>query len=103
MIETRVLRQESRRVRKDPILRVQASGRSVEFVIDTGHVLSSGKTWLAFAKLPCSNVYTAQTLCDSLGRRIGEAVASARREAYLSGYRAASRGEAPVPPTLGVL
>ncbi|MFA5257601.1 MAG: hypothetical protein WC360_05565 [Opitutales bacterium] len=80
---------------RSQILRVQASGRCAELVVDTGHLLGSGRTWLAYAKVPCSNVYTASMLSENLGKRIGDAVAQARREAYNAGYRAARMGEAP--------
>jgi len=77
------------------ILKVQASGRCAELVVDTGHILSSGRSWLAYAKVPCSNVYTAKVLSESLGRRIGDAVVQAKQEAYRQGYQAGLRGEAP--------
>jgi hypothetical protein len=86
-----------------PVLRVQASGRCAELVVDTGHVLSTGRTWLAFARVPCANVYTARILSESLSRRIGDAVAGARRDAYYEGYRAARRGLPPRPLFNGVL
>jgi hypothetical protein len=86
-----------------PILRVQASGRCAELVVDTGHMLSTGKTWLAFARVPCANVYTAKVVSDNLSRRIGDAVASARRDAYYQGYRAARKGLPPCPQFNGVL
>jgi hypothetical protein len=86
-----------------PILRIQANGRSAEVVVDTGHVLSTGKTWLAFAKVPCANVYTAQIVSDNLSRRICDAVAKARRDAYYMGYRAARKGLPPKAHFDGVL
>jgi len=86
-----------------PILRVQANGRSAELIVDTGHVLSTGKTWLAFAKVPCANVYTAKIVSDNLSHRIGEAIEKARREAYYMGYRAARKGQPPHPHFDGVL
>ena len=94
---------ETTREKTPPILRVQANGRSAELVVDTGHMLSTGKTWLAFAKVPCANVYTAKIVSDNLSRRIGDAVAKARRDAYYMGYRAASRGQPPRPHFDGVL
>jgi len=86
-----------------PILRVQANGRSAELIVDTGHVLSTGKTWLAFAKVPCANVYTARIVSENLSRRIGDAVEKARRDAYFMGYRAARKGQPPRPHFDGVL
>lgn len=86
-----------------PILRVQASGRCAEVVVDTGHVLQSGKTWLTFARIPCANVYTARMVSDNIRRRIGDAVAEARRDAYYQGYNAARRGLPPSPQFDGVL
>jgi hypothetical protein len=85
------------------ILRVQANGRCAEVVVDTGHVLSTGRTWLAFAKVPCSNVYTARILSENLHKRIRDAVTEARREAYRSGYLAGRRGEAPCASFDGTL
>lgn len=85
------------------ILRVQANGRCAELIVDTGHVLSSGRNWMAFAKVPCSNVYTARILSESLGNRICEAVERTRREAYLQGYRAARKGQPPTPDFDGIL
>lgn len=86
-----------------PLLRVQASGRCAELVVDTGHTLSTGRNWLAFARVPCANVYTAQILSDSLARRIGEAVERTRREAYYMGYRAARKGLPARPSFDGIL
>jgi hypothetical protein len=88
---------------ESPILRVQTCGRCAEVVVDTGHPLNSGKNWLAFAKVQCANVYTAQMVCDSLSRRIEEAVIEARREAYYMGYDAARRGLPAHPQFDGVL
>jgi hypothetical protein len=88
---------------ESPVLRVQASGRCAEVVVDTGHMLRSGKTWLAFARVPCTNVYTAKILSENLSRRIEDAVAEARREAYYQGYNAARMGRSPCPQFDGVL
>ena len=90
-------------VNESPILRVQASGRCAEVVVDTGHILSTGKTWLAFARVPCANVYTAKVVSENLGRRIENAVAAARRAAYYQGYREARKGLPPRPQFDGVL
>jgi hypothetical protein len=86
-----------------PILRVQATGRCAELVIDTGHTLSTGRNWLAFAKVPCTNVYTARILSENLARRIELAVEKTRLDAYYEGYRAARRGQPPRPEFDGVL
>jgi hypothetical protein len=88
---------------ESPILRVQTCGRCAEVVVDTGHPLQSGKNWLAFAKVQCANVYTARIVCDSLSRRIENAVADARREAYYMGYEAARSGRPASPRFDGVL
>ena len=86
-----------------PVLRVQANGRCAELVVDTGHVLSTGKTWLTFARVPCANVYTARVVSENLSRRIGDAVLRARRDAYYMGYKAARKGLPPSPQFDGVL
>ncbi|MGE9293111.1 MAG: hypothetical protein ACQKBW_05825 [Puniceicoccales bacterium] len=73
------------------LLRVQPDGRAAEIVIDTGMPLRSGKTWQAYAKVYCSDIFHAQMMAKCLSVRIGDAIESARREAYLSGYRDGSR------------
>jgi hypothetical protein len=88
---------------ESPILRIQTCGRCAEVVVDTGHALGSGRNWLAFAKVQCANVYTAKTVCDSLTRRIEEAVIDARRKAYYMGYNEARRGLPARPRFDGVL
>ncbi len=70
-----------------PVILIQQDGRKAEIVIDTGYPLRNGKTWRAFAKVYCPNVYTAGLVTESLDRRIGDAVEAARREAYEEGYR----------------
>ena len=69
-----------------PILQIQQDGRKAEIIIDTGHALRSGKTWRAFGKVFCPNVFTAGLVAESLKRRVGDAVAAARLEAYKLGY-----------------
>jgi len=86
-----------------PVIRVQASGRCAELIVDTGHTLSTGRNWLAFARVPCTNVYTAQILSESLNRRICQAVEKTRRDAYYMGYRAARRGLPARPQFDGIL
>lgn len=88
---------------ESPVLRIQTCGRCAEVVVDTGHTLGSGRNWLAFAKVQCANVYTARTVCDSLSRRIEQAVIETRREAYYMGYNAARRGLPARPDFNGVL
>lgn len=78
-----------------PLLRVEQSGRFAEIIVDTGHLLRSGRTWMAFARVPCANVFAARLLADNLRRRIAEAVADARREAYHEGYETAQAGARP--------
>lgn len=70
-----------------PILNIQQEGRKAEIIVDTGHALGNGKTWRAYAKLDCPNVFTAGLIADRLRHRIGDAVEVARREAYELGYR----------------
>ena len=86
-----------------PIIRVQTCGRCAEVVVDTGHALQSGNNWLAFARVPCANAYTARMVCDNLSRRIEDAVLNARREAYYLGYEAAQRGQPARPFFDGIL
>lgn len=69
------------------LLRVQPDGRAAEIVIDTGMPLRSGKTWLAYAKVFCSDVFHAEMMAERLRERIGDAIEQARREAYERGYR----------------
>ncbi len=69
-----------------PLIRIEPSGRCAELVIDTGHTLRSGRTWMAYARVPCANVFAARLLAENLSRRLREAVAEARREAYEEGY-----------------
>ena len=69
-----------------PVILIQQDGCKAEIVIDTGYPLRNGKTWRAFAKVYCPNVYTAGLVTESLDRRIGDAVEAARREAYDAGY-----------------
>ncbi len=94
MTETTYNRRSQEQARRR-VLTVQQSGRCAELVVDTGHLLSTGRTWLAYARLPCQNVYTARMLSENLARRLSEAVAEARREAYNAGYMDARRGESP--------
>ena len=70
-----------------PVILIQQDGCKAEIVIDTGYPLRNGKTWRAFAKVYCPNVYTAGLVTESLDRRIGDAVEAARREAYDAGYQ----------------
>jgi hypothetical protein len=72
---------------KNILLRVQPDGRAAEIVIDTGMPLRSGKTWLAYAKVFCSDVFHAEMMAARLRERIGDAIEQARREAYERGYR----------------
>ncbi len=65
------------------ILNIQQDGRKAEVVIDTGHPLRGGKNWLAYAKVYCPNVFTAQLVT----KRLGDAVQAAREEAYELGYK----------------
>lgn len=69
------------------ILRVQPDGRSAELVIDTGMPLRSGKSWLAYAKVFCHDVFHAELMAERIRCRIGDAVEQARREAYEKGYQ----------------
>ena len=71
---------------KEGILNIQLDGRKAEVVIDTGHPLRGGKNWLAYAKVYCPNVFTAQLVADRLAKRLGDAVQAAREEAYELGY-----------------
>lgn len=73
------------------ILRVQPDGRAAEVVIDTGMPLRSGKTWQAYAKVFCSDVFHAEMMATRIRERLGDAIESARREAYERGYRDACR------------
>lgn len=68
------------------ILNIQQDGKKAEVIIDTGHPLRGGKTWLAYAKVYCPNVFTARLVADRLTQQIGDAVQSARQEAYELGY-----------------
>ncbi|MBC2594219.1 hypothetical protein H5P28_08080 [Ruficoccus amylovorans] len=78
-----------------PLIRVQPDGRCAELVIDTGLPLRSGKTWQAYAKVFCSDVFHAQMMANRLGERLGDAVEQARREAYQQGYRDARQRRRP--------
>ena len=69
------------------ILNIQQDGKKAEIVIDTGHPLRDGRTWLAYAKVYCPNVFTARLVADRLAQRLGDAVQSARQEAYDLGYQ----------------
>jgi len=73
------------------ILRVQPDGRTAELVIDTGMPLRSGKTWQAYAKVFCCDVFHAEMMATRIRERLGDAIESARREAYERGYRDARR------------
>jgi hypothetical protein len=86
--------------RERPVLRVQSNGSCAELVVDTGHRLSSGRTWLAFARVPCANSYSARLLSEQIEQRLSEAVAAARREAYNEGLRAGQLG-LPPPDNFG--
>ncbi len=77
-------------VMKEGILNIQQEGRKAEVVIDTGHALRGGKNWLAYAKVYCPNIFTAQLVADRLAKRLGDAVQAAREEAYELGYEHAS-------------
>lgn len=72
---------------RPPILVVRPDGLCAELVVDTGMRLSTGRTWRAFAKVRCKDVYTASLVAEQLNKRLGDAVEQARREAYEAGYR----------------
>lgn len=78
---------------KNRVITVQQEGRHAEIVVDTGHPLRNGKTWQAYAKVFCPNVFTARLVAEQLGRQIGDAVEKARREAYEDGYEHALKSE----------
>ncbi len=79
-----------------PILQIQQDGRKAEIVVDTGHALRGGKTWRAFAKVFCPNVFIANLVAERLKRRLGEAVEAARRESYQLGYEHGARRSEPL-------
>lgn len=70
------------------IIQVQTSGSLTELVIDTGHELSSGRTWRAYAKIPCPNPFTAELIARHLRQRLHQATSEIRRQAYLEGLDA---------------
>ena len=72
---------------KPPVIIIQQDGRKAEIVMDTGYPLRNGKTWRAYAKVYCPNVFTAGLVAESLDKRLGDAVEAARREAYEAGYQ----------------
>ncbi len=78
------------------LLRVQPDGRAAEIVIDTGLPLRSGKTWQAYAKVFCCDVFHAEMMAERIRERIGDAVEQARRDAYQRGYRDARRKRRPL-------
>jgi hypothetical protein len=69
-----------------PLITIQPDGSKAELVIDTGVPLKGGRNWRAFAKVFCRDPYHAQLVAESLGNRLGEAIAAARRDAYTAGY-----------------
>lgn len=70
-----------------PVLRVDYAGREAFVRIDTGHRLKSGRSWQATLSLPCPNSFTARLVATDIERRLGDAIAQARRDAYRAGYR----------------
>ena len=79
-----------------PILNIQKRGRRAEVIIDTGRPLHNGKTYRAFAQVDCPNSFTANLVAEGLRDCVGEAVARARREAYLQGYQHGSTQATPI-------
>ena len=72
---------------RSPVILIQQDGRNAEIVVNTGYPLRNGKTWRAYAKVYCPNVFTACLVTERLDRRLGDAIETARREAYDAGYQ----------------
>lgn len=85
------------------LLDIRHEGRRAELVIDTGHRLSTGRTWQTYAKVYCESTYAAALTAAHLRERLSGAVAEARRRAYLRGYRDARRNRPPLKSFPGEL
>lgn len=69
------------------VMTIRPDGMSAEIEIDTGIPLSTGRTWRAYAKVRCQDVYTATLVARQLNKRLGDWIERVRRNAYLRGYR----------------